>query len=109
MVILSEAKARRVYEYLYLGGPLPLDPLEQKLADKIARDLNLRPKSPTKLETWFLLYNKESADEQGLDNFFGRTTDKHLAMSHYENGAKVIIVTDTTVRLADKYTRWNDY
>lgn len=39
IVILSEAEARRVYEYL--NGPLPLDPLEQKLADKIARDLQL--------------------------------------------------------------------
>ncbi len=46
IVILSEAEARRVYEYL--KGPLPLDQLEQKLADKITRDLNLPvPKSDT--------------------------------------------------------------
>jgi hypothetical protein len=39
IVILTEAEARRVYEYL--DGPSPRDPLEQRLADKIARDLNL--------------------------------------------------------------------
>jgi len=39
IVILSEAEARRVYEYL--NGPLPRDALEQKLADKISRNLNL--------------------------------------------------------------------
>ena len=46
IVILSEAEARRVYQYL--DGPCPLDPLEQRLADKIARDLNLKPLIRTK-------------------------------------------------------------
>jgi hypothetical protein len=41
IVILTEAEARRVYEYL--GGPCPRDALEQRLADKIARDLDLPP------------------------------------------------------------------
>jgi len=41
IVILSEAEARRVYEYL--DGPCPRDALEQQLADKISRDLNLPP------------------------------------------------------------------
>ena len=39
IVVLSEAEARRVYQYL--DGPVLLDALEQRLADKIARDLNL--------------------------------------------------------------------
>ena len=39
IVVLSEVEARRVYQYL--DGPLLLDALEQGLADKIARDLNL--------------------------------------------------------------------
>jgi hypothetical protein len=39
IVILSEDEARRVYQYL--DGPCPRDALEQRLADKIARDLNL--------------------------------------------------------------------
>lgn len=41
IIILTEAEARRVYEYL--DGPIPRDALEQRLADKIARDLNLPP------------------------------------------------------------------
>lgn len=45
IVILSVAEAKRVYDYLsatrkHVG---PLDPLEQKLAAKIARDLELPP------------------------------------------------------------------
>jgi len=40
-VTLTEAEARRVYEYL--GGPCPLDPLEQRMADKIAREIGLKP------------------------------------------------------------------
>jgi hypothetical protein len=36
-VTLTEAEARRVYELL--GGSCPLDPLEQRMADKIARVL----------------------------------------------------------------------
>jgi hypothetical protein len=42
IVILSAAEARRVYEHLraIAGGP-GLDALEHRLADKIARDLNL--------------------------------------------------------------------
>jgi hypothetical protein len=45
IVILSEAEAKRVYEYLSVARKHigPLDPLEQKLADKIARDLELPP------------------------------------------------------------------
>lgn len=38
-VTLTEAEARRVYEYL--DGPSPLDPLEKGLADKIAIGLDL--------------------------------------------------------------------
>jgi hypothetical protein len=41
IVILSEAEAKRVYEYL--DGPGRLDELERRLADKIARDLGLPP------------------------------------------------------------------
>ena len=44
IVILSEAEARRVYDYL--KGPSPRDALEQRLADKLARDLNLPPLEP---------------------------------------------------------------
>ena len=40
-VTLTEAEARRVYEYL--GGPCPLDRLEQSMADKIAREIGLPP------------------------------------------------------------------
>jgi hypothetical protein len=41
IIILSEAEARRVYEYL--NGPGELDVLERRLADKIARNLGLPP------------------------------------------------------------------
>jgi len=44
IVILSEAESRRVYDYLVRHWPL--DALDQKLADKIARDLKLPPIPP---------------------------------------------------------------
>ena len=42
IVILTTAEARRVYEYLHnIAAGDGLDPLERKLATKIARELEL--------------------------------------------------------------------
>jgi hypothetical protein len=44
IVVLGATEARRVYEYLYdIAAGEGLDPLEHKLAAKIARDLALPP------------------------------------------------------------------
>lgn len=44
IVILSEAEASRVYDYLRtIAARFGLDVLEHELAHKIARDLNLTP------------------------------------------------------------------
>jgi hypothetical protein len=40
-ITLTEKEARRVYEFL--DGPCPLDPLEQRMAAKIGRGLQLPP------------------------------------------------------------------
>ena len=65
-------------------------------------------------KTWYLLYDGNSADGRGTGSYMGRTLNQQEARKHYDkcmsnpySTGKVVIVTDTTERLAGQDTDWD--